>query len=117
MCDYMKEPCKDCPFRTDVTPFLHPYRAEEISYAALNPYNYFYCHKTTVSGEEFGGEEGEMVATNTSKICAGFLTLRAQAGIETPEGFNPDYEKCYIDPYDMIQAYEEQWENKRGAAK
>lgn len=114
MCDYMKEPCKNCPFRVDVTPFLHPDRAAEISYAAQNPYADFYCHKTTVSDEEFGGEGEEMVATDTSKMCAGFLTLRAQAGIETPEGFEPAYEKCYIEPYDMIDAYEEQWNEKRG---
>ena len=43
MTDFMKEPCKHCPFRRDVKPYLHPERAATIAYAAQNPYNSFYC--------------------------------------------------------------------------
>lgn len=107
---YMKAPCPHCPFRRDVTPYLHPGRAAEIAYAAQNPYNSFACHKTTVSDEEFGGDGNSMVATSDSKECAGFLTLRAQSGEDVPKGFKPAWEICYTDEYEMIQAYEKEWE-------
>jgi len=105
---YIKQPCKHCPFRNDVKPYLHPNRACEIAYAALNPYNDFPCHKTT---EYDDSEEGNMLVTEESKTCAGFLTLRAQAGIDTPKGFKPSWKVCYIDEWDMIQAYEDEWNN------
>lgn len=105
---FMKQPCKHCPFRNDVTPFLHPDRAVEIAYASQNEYADFWCHKTTESDDE----SGECYATEESKLCAGFLTLRAQGGNETPKGFEPSWEVVYIDEYDMIQAYEEEWEKQ-----
>lgn len=108
MSEFVKVPCKHCPFRNDVTPYLHPERAAQIVYAAQNPYNSFYCHKTT----ETDDETGECYATAKSKECAGFLTLRAQMGEEVPEGFNPSWEMCYADEYEMIDAYEQEW-NKR----
>ena len=106
--DYMKQPCQHCPFRNDVTPFLHPDRAAQLAYSAANPYSDFPCHKTTEPDED--SEYGILLRVNTSKECAGFLTLRAQQGEEVPEGFEPSYEICYIDDWDMIQAYEEEWE-------
>ena len=106
--EYMKQPCKHCPFRSDVKPFLHPDRAAEIAYAAGNPYNEFPCHKTTEYDEE--SDDGAMMQVETSKECAGFLTLRAQQGMKTPKGFEPSWDMCYIDEFDMIQAYEEQWD-------
>jgi len=113
MSDFMSSPCKHCPFRIDVKPFLHPERAAEIAYSAQNPYSSFPCHKTTVSDEEYGGDGSEMVETNESKQCAGFLTLRAQSGERIPKGFNPAWELCYIDEWDMIQAYQEAWDEER----
>lgn len=107
MCDYMKQPCQHCPFRNDVKPFLHPNRAAELAYAASNPYSDFPCHKTTVPYED--DDEGGMIRVETSKECAGFLTLRAQMGLDTPKGFEPAYDICYIDDFDMIQAYEDEW--------
>jgi hypothetical protein len=106
--EYMKTPCTNCPFRNDVTPFLHPERAAEIAYAALNPYQEFPCHKTTESDDE----GFKMHATENSKECAGFLTLRAQAGKRTPEGFEPSWELCYADEYGMIDAYEQEWDSE-----
>jgi hypothetical protein len=104
---FMKRPCKSCPFRTDVTPFLHPDRAEEIAYSAENPYSDFLCHNTF---EYDGGQDVQGRDTgdfSKSKTCAGFLTLRAQAGLKTPKGFEPFYELCYLDALDMISAHEE----------
>lgn len=103
MTDYMKTPCKHCPFRSDIKPFLHPERAAEIAYAAENRYSSFACHKTT----EYNEYIEDMEQTEKSKECAGFLTLRAQCGEDVPDGFEPAWEVCYTDPYDMITAYEE----------
>jgi hypothetical protein len=112
MSDFVKSPCKSCPFRNDVKPYLHPERAAEIVYAASNPYSDFPCHSTF----EYDGDEdiqGRPTGDfSRAKTCAGFLTLRAQGGEDVPEGFEPSWEICYIDDYDMIQAYEEEWENK-----
>jgi len=106
---YCKKPCKHCPFRHDVKPFLHPDRAAAIAYSIQNPYNDFPCHKTTEADEE--NDSGEMMYVDSTKTCAGFLTLQANEGIKTPEGFEPSFELCYSDPWDMSQAYEEEWEN------
>lgn len=104
---FMKQPCKHCPFRIDVTPFLHPDRAEEIAYASQNRYSSFACHKTTMADEE--SEDGEMLVTENSKECAGFLTLRANSGERIPNGFEPAWDLCYSDPFEMVEAYEQQW--------
>lgn len=107
---YMKQPCKHCPFRNDVKPFLHPDRAAEIAYASQNKYASFACHKTTEYCDDY--DEGEMLITSASKECAGFLTLRAQSGEDIPEGFIPAWDICYADEGEMIQAYDEEWSNK-----
>lgn len=109
MSDYIKVPCKHCPFRNDVTPFLHPDRAYEIASISQNHYSTFPCHKTTESDDE----SGECYATNESKECAGMLTMRAQSGEDIPKGFKPSWEICYIDPYEMYEAYLEEWEAKK----
>lgn len=71
---FIKKPCAQCPYRKDVKPFLHPARGEELAYAAENPYNTFYCHKTLEEGDD--DNDGESIIGRTSKICAGFLSLR-----------------------------------------
>lgn len=110
MDSFVKVACKHCPFRNDVKPFLHPDRASDLAHATENRYGDFPCHKTTEYDEE--SEDGNMLVTNESLTCAGFLTLRAQSGEDIPEGFNPSWDICYADPYDMIQAYEEEWNKK-----
>lgn len=103
---FMKSPCKHCPFRNDVKPFLHPERGAELAYSAENSYNSFPCHKTTVEDED--GEDGEMLVTNESKECAGFMTLQhIESGTPLPKGFKPDYSIVYDSSWDMVNAYEE----------
>lgn len=107
MSDYMKKPCKLCPFRRDVKPYLRPERGFELAYAASNPFNSFPCHETTVCDEEFGGDGSEMVAVESSKDCHGFLTLQIiENGDEcAPDGFEPAYELIYSEPFEMAEAY------------
>jgi hypothetical protein len=113
--EFMKKPCAHCPFRHDVKPFLTNERAEELAYHATNPYNSFPCHKTTEESEDDEGY-GEMLVTERSKECAGFLTLmECETGKVMYEGFKPDYENCYTDVYEMIDAYQE--ENGRRAIR
>jgi len=109
---FMKQPCKHCPFRRDVKPFLHPARADEISGAAWNPYNEFHCHKTTEYDEDAYGD-GDMVAVETSMICAGFLAMQINEGKECPDGFTPS-DNVYSDHWEMTDAYREEWEKRHG---
>lgn len=111
---YMKKPCEHCPYRKDVKPFLTPERGEELAYHTENPYNTFPCHKTTTSIDEIyddysEDQEGEMMCTEKSKECAGFLTMQIQANGEQhcPEGFKPAYGLVYEDSYEMSEAYED----------
>lgn len=109
MSDFVKYPCKNCPYRSDVKPYLRPERGVELAYLPQNPYNEFFCHKTTRyddSPEDDDEMGGDMVVDEDSKLCAGFLTLRAQEGEEIPEGFEPAWDVCYVDSWDMIQAYD-----------
>lgn len=109
---FVQKPCKHCPFRNDITPFLRAERAADLAYSAQNPYSSFPCHKTTVSDDE--SEEGEMMCNENTKECAGFLTLRAQElGEEgtyecVEDGFKPSYDIVYESIDDMIYAYEEE---------
>ena len=104
MSHFMKKPCEHCPYRNDVRPFLNPSRGEELAFHAQNPYNSFSCHKTTEADEE--SEEGEMLVTEKSKECAGFMTLQCQHGMKAPKGFEPSWEIVYIDSYEMADAYD-----------
>lgn len=101
----MKNPCKHCPFRKDVTPFLHPERGEELAIHSLNPYNDFPCHETTVSDDN--SEDGEMLVTEKSKMCAGFLTLVVNAnGMRyCPDRFIPSFGLVYANQNQMIEEY------------
>jgi hypothetical protein len=106
--DYMKKPCQHCPFRRDVKPYLRTERAEELAYAATNPYNTFPCHKTTEDDEE--GDGSERLVTENTKECAGFLTLMANECGKTmydQDGFVPDFVGCYNEAYEMVEAYAE----------
>lgn len=111
MADFVKKPCKSCPFRVDVKPYLNPDRAYEIAASSRNPYSDFPCHKTFEYDGEVDHQGRETGDFSRSKTCAGFLTLRAQSGINVPDGFKPSWELCYTDDFEMHQVYEEVWEN------
>jgi len=104
---FVKKPCAHCPYRRDVTPFLHPERAEELACLTENPYSEFMCHKT-LDYEDC--EDGEPAMSEESLTCAGFLSMQIEwSGRRCPDGFTPS-ENVYSEPYEMIQAYEEEWE-------
>lgn len=110
---FVKEPCKHCPFRRDVKPFLHPSRAEEIAYLTENRYSEFHCHKTL----DHDDEDGETFAGRDSLICAGFLSMQIEwGGVGCPDGFTPSGD-VYSEPFEMIGEYEWEWENRRAPNK
>lgn len=68
-------PCKRCPFRTDVTPFLRRERAKEIA-GSIRVSGDFPCHKTTVPTDD--GED--MQKAPDSQQCAGALIIQEREG-------------------------------------
>lgn len=69
-------PCPQCPFRTDIAPYLQPERVREIEHNLHR--GEFYCHKTTNSDRFNGEEEGNGSYYNPSgheEHCAGALIL------------------------------------------
>ena len=113
MTDFVKKPCKHCPYRADVKPFLTPERGEELAYLANNPYSTFTCHKTLEHDDDDDDydddyDDGQGYHGESSKICAGFLSLQHNENGETfydDEGFKP-CPSVYSDSWDMVEAYE-----------
>jgi hypothetical protein len=101
---FIKKPCKNCPYRKDVKPYLTPERGEELAYHTQNPYNSFPCHKTTEFDEDDFGNE---YVSNEPKECAGFMTMQIGEGMDCPECFTPSWELVYGDVYQMIDNYSE----------
>lgn len=71
----LKSPCKDCPFRSDVKPYLSPARALEIMNESYEDSN-FYCHKTV----DYSCDDGEGKIADKSRVCAGYLVTMEREG-------------------------------------
>lgn len=69
----LRTPCNNCPFRTDVPPFLRADRAREI--ARCTERHELYCHKTTVPDDEGGLQ----IVRGRSKVCAGMMICLEKA--------------------------------------
>lgn len=68
----LTQPCNDCPFRTDVRPYLNRARVREIEHGLVEQQQSFPCHKTTVDSKD---GEGELMVTSRSEHCAGAMIL------------------------------------------
>lgn len=73
---HRRTPCKKCPFRTDVTPYLRPSRAREIA-KSIREGAEFPCHETTVPDPD---NDAENIATSSSQACAGALIIQEKQG-------------------------------------
>lgn len=77
----LKRPCAQCPFRTDIKPYLRPERAEEIGEALLAGQT-FTCHKTVdydLIEEDDEGCETHYLGGDKDQHCAGaMIFLEAQ---------------------------------------
>lgn len=70
-------PCDNCPFRTDVQPYLQPARAREIAQMLTTLQGTFSCHKTTrVADDDDDDDDGSThIPTATEQHCAGALIM------------------------------------------
>lgn len=113
----MKTPCKGCPFRTDVRPYISADRVREIFAAIIDRDNHFSCHKTVDYSHE--DSEGETVPqTCHSSVCAGAAILQEKIGRPSvmvrmgyalksiPLDHLDKAAPVYDSPEDMLRAYE-----------
>jgi hypothetical protein len=63
----LRNPCKDCPFRTDVPRFLAPGRYRELAQALVDRGEPFTCHKTV----DYSGDEPSF--PDNALSCAGAM--------------------------------------------
>ena len=66
----LKKPCNNCPFRTDVKPYLRTQRVVSILRSITEGDATFSCHKTTKHDDD-----GNPVPGRKEKHCAGALIL------------------------------------------
>lgn len=66
----LKKPCANCPFRTDIKPFLKMERAQDIVDSIVGMQQSFPCHKTVDYSEHSEGVE-----TSKSEMCAGAMIM------------------------------------------
>lgn len=69
---HLTAPCDNCPFRTDVAPYLTKSRVRDIEQGLVDGQQSFPCHKTTVDSKD---ADGQMEATPKSEHCAGAMIL------------------------------------------
>lgn len=62
----LKKPCLNCPFRTDIKPYLTEGRVLEIEHELVENQKHFICHKTL---PKFGARNGR------EQHCAGALII------------------------------------------
>lgn len=70
----LTKPCKNCPFRNDIKPFLSKRRVKEIEFALVNDDKTFSCHKT-VNYETWENYEEDYIPNSEESHCAGALIL------------------------------------------
>jgi len=73
----MRKPCPQCPFRTDIRPFISAERAEEITDALVYGGATFACHKTIGFDDDGGSHD-----LPDSEHCAGAMIMLEH--METP---------------------------------
>lgn len=80
-----KQPCNNCPFRSDVDMCLKPARVKGIDNALYHDGD-FSCHKTV----QYGNDDGEGEVTRDSKRCIGaalFLEKTVRGGLRSNLAF------------------------------
>jgi hypothetical protein len=72
-------PCRNCPFRTDISPYLRADRAREIA-ASLRDGGTFDCHKTITFDDVDDDGEDQPRRTGREQQCAGALIVMQREG-------------------------------------
>lgn len=115
----LRAPCNNCPFRTDVAPYLRPKRAQEIA-AALRSGGEFACHKTTVHVEDETGDDPLVDDPTRSRFCAGALAtmeregasnqmtrIAERLGMYEPDKLNATEQPVYASLTDWVRSYQD----------
>lgn len=71
------EPCANCPFRTDIAPFLSKWKAMEIV-RGMRERREFLCHKTLNYRDGVRGKQ-----TPNTRTCAGYAVICENEGLPT----------------------------------
>lgn len=75
----LKRPCAQCPFRTDIEPYLRQSRVRELEHALVQKQQTFSCHKTVdySEGDQEDEQEDEQEhrPAPDEQHCAGALIL------------------------------------------
>lgn len=74
----LRTPCRRCPFRVDVEPYLRTERAEEIA-RSLHEGAEFFCHETTETVTTEDGDETRAEGPR-SRFCAGAMATMEREG-------------------------------------
>src|SRR4051812_48715851 len=70
----LRTPCSNCPFRTDIAPYITEARVREIEHSLVR--SEFPCHKTVKHREDEYEEEGlGHIPSKDEMHCAGALIL------------------------------------------
>lgn len=117
----MKTPCANCPFRSDVTPYLEPGRVREILADCVEGDASFHCHKTVTHDDD-----GDATTTGKELQCAGALIMAERLGrvpqmVRIAERLGM-YRRdeldmaapVYTSPFKMLQAYNKEWKKRHG---
>lgn len=67
----LKKPCANCPFRSDIKPFITGARAKEICNSLVEQQQTFPCHKTV----KYDDDEGNGRVVPKSEHCAGAMIM------------------------------------------
>lgn len=78
----MQTPCKDCPFRADVSFYLGEERAAQIVDDVILGDHAFHCHKTIIYGEL-----DEIIRTGNEKPCIGAMLAIAKERSDATANF------------------------------
>ncbi len=85
----LNKPCADCPFRTDIKPYLRAGRAQEITNAVLRENKTFQCHKTL--DKKMGSHcAGALVLVEKTKKPNAMIQIAERLGIYDPSKLDLD---------------------------
>lgn len=104
-------PCKNCPFRSDVAPYLQPTRAVEIVNGAVYGDAHFICHKTLQAKEASFCAGAIIMAENVGRIPQ---LLRIYERVGSYVRAKMDFAApVYKTPVAMINAYRNEYRKKK----
>ncbi len=69
----LRRPCANCPFRSDIKPFLTPDRVLDLQAEIESAGKTFICHKTV--DYDCVSDEGDYAGSGSDQHCAGALIL------------------------------------------